>query len=227
MLLLLIKPADLLVIIQFDSSKARSSARGGMAIVLAVGALLAACIEEPQPRSFTEFMDDGIAREGVLIRCNEDRVATVKDPECVNARRAAAAIAAQEDEQQRAELDAQSEARLLAVRQRYDDQQAAERQAEIAAVVEEELAYESQWVDTSGEDPQAVAAPAHTPMESKSTAQVPSLEPVVLPASVRPPLTTIRLPRGVRPIELKPIEDEPAEPRLEEIVLPSRIKPTN
>ena len=223
MSLLLFKPVGSLVIRQFDTSKATSSARGGMVVVLAVGALLAACIEEPQPRSFTEFMDDGIAREGTLVRCNEDRVATANDPECVNARRAAAAIAAQEDEQQRARLEAQSEARLLAARQRDDHQQAAERQAEIAAAAEEQLAYESQWVDTSGEhEPQGtVAAPAQTPMEPGSAAQVPGLEPVALPQSVRPPLTTIGLPRGVKPIEYKP-----PEPKLEEIVLPSRIKPT-
>ena len=38
-------------------------------------------------------MEDGLARDGVLTRCNQDRDATLTDVECANARRAAAAVA--------------------------------------------------------------------------------------------------------------------------------------
>jgi hypothetical protein len=194
--------------------------RGGTLAVLAVSALLVACIEEPPPRSFTEFMDDSIAREGTLIRCNADRTATANDPECVNARRAASALAAQGETEKRDRLEAQSEARLLAVRQRYDAQQAADRQAEIAVEAEEQIAYESQWAEGNVAGEQSEGLPAEPAMETGSVAPIPSLEPVTLPPSVRPPLTTIGLPRGAKPIEYKP-----SEPVLEEIVLPSRIKP--
>jgi hypothetical protein len=221
-----IRSAGLLVVIrQIDSSEVAFSVRGGGLIALVVvAALLTACVEGRQPRSFTEFMDDSIAREGTLVRCNADRAATANDVECINARRAAATIAAQDEAERRSHLEAQSEARLLAARQRHAAQQAAERQAEIAAAVEEQLAYESQWTNASSAElgtTVVAAAPAvEASTQMGSVVPVPSLEPIELPASARPPLTTVRLPRGV-----KPLEYVPPEPRLEEIVLPSRIKP--
>lgn len=205
--------------------------------LLLASAVLVACVEEPPPRSFVEFMEDSLAREGVLVRCNADRDATAFDPECVNARRAAAAIAAQEDVGKRERLEAQSEARLAAARQRADAQLAAERNAVLAAEAERSHSYEAQWdeshtaaitvapvgpesvypepapqiVPPLDAAPQVDAAPAATPL--------PALEPVTLPSSVRPPLTTITLPRGAKPIELAA-----PGPELEEIVLPSRLK---
>jgi len=211
--------------------------KGRLGALLLASAALVACVEEPLPRSFVEFMDDSLAREGVLVRCNADRDATASDPECINARRAAAAIAAQQDVGKRERLEAQSEARLAAARQRADAQLAAQRQAALAAEAERTHSYEAQWdenhtaeitVAPVGPDstypepapqfaqpqeavPQPEAAPPAPP--------VPSLEPVTLPSSVRPPLTTITLPRGAKPIELAA-----PGPELEEIVLPSRLK---
>lgn len=184
--------------------------------------LVVACVDEPLPRSFVEFMDDSLAREGVLARCNADRAATADDVECINARRAAAAVAAQVDASQRERLEAQSEARRLAARQRADAQFEAERQAVLAAEAEAQMAYEAQFQTT--ETPQLSVPDAVVPdplpvvpSETRSGAEL--LEPVTLPASIHPPLTTIRLPRGA-----KPIEYQAPEPELQEIELPSRLK---
>src|SRR5687768_9162460 len=62
-------------------------------LVLLAATAFAACAPEPGPRTTFDFMEDGIAREGVLTRCNQNREATLQDVECANARRAAAAIA--------------------------------------------------------------------------------------------------------------------------------------
>ena len=63
-------------------------------------------------------MEDGLAREGVLIRCNESRDETVADVECVNARRAEAAIALEAERARAPQLEQESEAKLLALRER-------------------------------------------------------------------------------------------------------------
>ena len=191
------------------------------ALLLATG-LLVACVEEPLPRSFVEFMDDSLAREGVLARCNADRAATADDIECINARRAAAAIAAQADAGQRERLEAQSEARRLAARQRADAQLEAERQAALAAEAEAQMAYEAQFETT--ETPQVGVPEAVVPDPAPIVAPETSpgadlLEPITLPASIHPPLTTISLPRGA-----KLIEYQAPEPELQEIELPSRLK---
>lgn len=161
-------------------------------------------------------MDDRIAREGTLVRCNADREATAGDLECINARRAAAAIAARSEAAERERREAASEARLLAARQRYDAQQAAAREAELAAQAEEQRAYEAQWVEQPGEP---VADDGETSTGAGSIDAKPILEPITLPRSALPPLTTIGLPDGA-----KPIEYEPPKPALEEIVVPDRRK---
>lgn len=161
---------------------------------------LVACIEEPPPRSYVEFMDDRVAREGTLVRCNAVRDATADDAECINARRAAATLAARADAAQREQREVESESRRLAARQYQEAQEAAMRRAETAAIEEQELAYEAQWHDSA-----ATSTPA------------PELEYITLPRSVNPPLTAVTLPRGA-----KPLEYTPPKPRLEEISPPER-----
>jgi hypothetical protein len=100
---------------------------------------LAACAPQAAPRSVIDFMDDGLAREGVLIRCTESREETVADVECVNARRAEAAIALEAERARAPQLEEQSEAKLLALRAREARQAAAEQ---------------------VGDDPATTAAPA-------------------------------------------------------------------
>ena len=88
--------------------------------------LLAGC-EEPQPITFAEFMDDDIARDGTLARCNEDREATLADIECANARRAAAAIALREERARREALELESEQKLAQLRAEVERERAAAR----------------------------------------------------------------------------------------------------
>ena len=59
-------------------------------------------------------MDDGLARDGVLTRCNQNREETLTDEECVNARRAAATLALQAERGRAAELEQRPEARRVA-----------------------------------------------------------------------------------------------------------------
>ena len=204
-------------------SEAAAVGRRWLALLLALCAGIAGCVNEPPPRSFTEFMEDRFAREGTLVRCNADRTATANDLECINARRAAAALAAQGDAERQERRDAQSEARLLAARQRQADQQEAERRAELAAQAEQQLAYEAQWEEIHAAQPAPVAnevAPA--PVEATQTGAAmptPELEPIALPESVRPPLTSISLPRGAKPMVF-----EPSEPTLDEIVVPEHLR---
>ncbi len=168
-------------------------------------------------------MDDRLAREGTLVRCNADRDATANDLECINARRAAAALAARGDAELQERRDAQSEARLLAARQRQAAQQEAERRAEMAAQEEQQLAYEAQWQEIQAAEPapvvNEVAPAAVETTQTGSVTPLPELEPIALPESVRPPLTSISLPRGARPMVF-----EPSEPTLEEIVVPEHLR---
>lgn len=200
---------------RFEYSRSALPVRRGLVTVFVVSTLLGACVDEPPPRSFMEFMEDTIAREGTLVRCNADREATANEPECVNARRAAAAIAAQAEAEERGRLQAQSEARLLAARRRYEAQQEEQRRAREAEQAEEELAYEALWA----ESPKPAEPPGADAAADESADPEPSLEPIVLPSSVHPPLTTISLPR-----DAKRIEYAPAEPVLEEITLPAHLK---
>jgi hypothetical protein len=103
-----------------------------MAIVFA--GLVAACTPpQAAPRSFFEFMEDGIARDGVLARCNQDRDATLSDVECANARRAAAAVALGQDRARAGELESESERKLRTVRQREAVASAAQQDAIVTA----------------------------------------------------------------------------------------------
>jgi len=92
---------------QFDRT-ARVRIHAGLLAAMAVLALSVGGCEERRPITFEEFMDDPIARDGTLVRCNQDRAATAADIECDNARRAAAAIALREEESRRDELELES-----------------------------------------------------------------------------------------------------------------------
>jgi hypothetical protein len=94
--------------------------RAAIALLLAAG--LAACAPQPEPRTVSEFMEDGLARDGVLTRCNQDRDATLTDAECANARRAAAAVALEAERGREPELERESEVKLAALRERQNQQ---------------------------------------------------------------------------------------------------------
>jgi hypothetical protein len=110
-----------------------------------LAAVLVACAPQPEPRTVIDFMEDGFAREGVLTRCNQNRDETSTDEECANARRAAAALALEAERARAPGLEQQSEAKLVALREREDRQAAAEQGAIAAANAAAEAAYEAQF----------------------------------------------------------------------------------
>jgi hypothetical protein len=105
-----------------------------VSLALLMAAALAACAPQPEPRTSFDFMEDGPARDGVLARCNQDRDATLTDEECANARRAAAAIALEAERAREPALERASEAKLVALRQREDQQAPSEQAAADASV---------------------------------------------------------------------------------------------
>jgi len=113
-------------------------------------AIVAACAPPSEPRSVLDFMEDGLARDGVLARCNQDRDATLSEIECDNARRAAATLAAEADHGRSRDLERESERKLVALRERADRQAAADRDAAAASRAAAEAAYEARWRDPSG-----------------------------------------------------------------------------
>ncbi len=99
--------------------------RAGITPLLA--AVIVACAPQPEPRTVLDFMEDGLARDGVLTRCNQNRDETLTDEECANARRAAAALALEAERARAPELERESEAKLLAMRDREARRAAASR----------------------------------------------------------------------------------------------------
>jgi hypothetical protein len=120
-------------------------------MALLIAAALTACAPpQPEPRTVLDFMDDGLAREGVLTRCNQNRDATLTDEECANARRASAAAALAVERARESGLERESEAKLLALREREARRSAAEQGAAAASRVAAEAAYEARWRDPAG-----------------------------------------------------------------------------
>jgi hypothetical protein len=138
-------------------------------------ALLVACAEEPPPRTFADFMEDRIAREGTLARCNANREATLYDIECASARRAAAAIALRQERDRREALEAESERKLAAMRDEVARRERAQREAEIAAEAAEKAAYEALWRASAAEAANGgVAAAPAQPNDGLGFVQLPS-----------------------------------------------------
>ena len=110
-----------------------SRLHAGLAL-LAAG-VLAACAPQSEPRTISDFMEDGFARDGVLARCNQDPEAASADEECATARRAAAAVALEAERRGRqSELDRESEDKLLAMRERETGQAPGEQNAGASSV---------------------------------------------------------------------------------------------
>ena len=172
--------------------------------------LAAGCSVEPLPRSYMEFMDDSLAREGALARCNQDREATADDAECINARRAASTIAARADEALRDQREAESDILRAAVRDRAGYVQTAAERAEVAAQIAAEAEYEEQW-RVAEENVEAAQLSYAEPAE-------PSLEFIELPASASLALPYVDLPASAQRREFVP------EPELEEIALPAGVE---
>ena len=187
---------------------AKGSRRGAPLLLVLMASLLAGCSSEPRPRSFMEFMDDSLAREGALARCNRDREATADDAECVNARRAASNIAARADEALREEREENSDILRARARDRAGYVQTNAERAEAAAQVTAEAEYEEQW-RAAEENVQATQL-------SYTEPPAPSLDFIELPASAEPALPYVELPASAQ-------RREPA-PELEEIELPGGVE---
>jgi len=116
-----------------------------MTLILGGLSLLAACSEEPPPRSVGEFIDKPLMLEAAMVRCLQNRTETRYDAECVNARQAAQQIEAKEDEARSAELEARSESKRLALRRTQQAAMQARRRANENARLREEAEYLAQF----------------------------------------------------------------------------------
>jgi hypothetical protein len=130
--------------------------------VLIAFALGSGC-DEVKPRSFEDFMEDGLAREGVLARCKQDRDASADDVECTNARRAAIVVAAEAERVRSRGLEQESERKLEMMRDRVARAEQAAREAQLAAEAAANAAYEAQWRDGTKPAPSDSPAPKDVP----------------------------------------------------------------
>jgi hypothetical protein len=147
--------------------------------------VLQACGAPPPPRSYDEFMDDRIAREGVILRCDANPEQAQDDIECANARRAAATIALSEERARRQDLERESKQKIAALKQEMVERERIAREAALAAARAEREAYEEIWRarggsrDFTGSDPGATsgALPSQPPSlpESESLPQSESI----------------------------------------------------
>src|SRR5690606_4735262 len=109
----------------------------GRLIVAAAVAVASAC-SPPPPRSYDFFLNDSIARDGTLARCDRDAATAQTDIECANARRAALAVQLEEERARRTVLERESAAKIEALRREFEVQQRARAaEAETAAAAEE------------------------------------------------------------------------------------------
>jgi hypothetical protein len=114
-------------------------------IALIFCAALVACSEDVPPRTVTEFMDDQLLLEAVLLRCTQNRTESRYDPECVNAREAVKRLEAKQEADRRAELEAQSERKREALRRTQQAAAEARRRAAEMEKRREELEYQAQF----------------------------------------------------------------------------------
>ena len=130
----------------------RSTLRGAVTscAIAALCLVLAACEERPLPRTFADFMEDPIAREGALSRCNENQEATLNDIECANARRATSAIALRQERERREVLERESERKLEELKREMADRERIAREAALEAARAEREAYEALWREREG-----------------------------------------------------------------------------
>jgi hypothetical protein len=120
-----------------------------LTLILGGIGLLAACSQEPPPRSAAEFLEKPLMLEAAMVRCLKDRTATRYDAECINARQAAQQIEAKEEAARRAELEARSESKRLALRRA----QRAASQARKRAAENERLREEAEYLAQFGAPP--------------------------------------------------------------------------
>lgn len=133
---------------------------------------LTACAPEPLPRTTADFLDDPIALEATLARCNADRRRTLRDPECQNAREAAHKISVAEEEERLRKLEAESQRKLAELRRLQEAADEAQRRAEEARKEAEEARLLMQLVEGASAGPQP--APEQGAKEEPGTPSPPA-----------------------------------------------------
>jgi len=125
-------------------------------LAVSAGACVAGC-KGPEPRSYEYFLDDKIARDGVLARCEADPAAARTDIECANALRAALTIQLQEERARREALERESAERIESLRRQYEaERQAREEAAAAAARAAERALYPEEFFERVPLDGEAV-----------------------------------------------------------------------
>lgn len=119
------------------------------ASLIIAACLAAACAEEPRPPSVQQFVDDSILLEAAMVRCSANRVQSRYEAECVNAREAVKIIAAREEKERQAEMEALSEKKRRALRRTLD----AAAEARKRAAERERLRREAEYLAQFGELP--------------------------------------------------------------------------
>jgi hypothetical protein len=114
--------------------------------VLLLGvALLSACAKETPPRTVSEFRDDQLLLEAVLLRCTQNRAESRYEAECVNAREAVKLLEAEAEAKRREELDLLSERKRESLRRTQQAAAEARRRAAAAAQRRKEAEYLAQF----------------------------------------------------------------------------------
>ena len=119
------------------------------ALLLCGFTLVAACSEEPPPRTVQEFLDDPIVLEAAMVRCSQNRNLTRYEPECVNARQAVSILEAKEERERAEQFEAQFERKREALRRT----QAAAAEARRRAAEAERRRREAEYLAQFGELP--------------------------------------------------------------------------
>ncbi len=134
-------------------------------------ALIAACGEEPKPRTVTEFLDNPLVLEAAVVRCSVNREETRYDAECVNARQAITILEAKEERARRDAFEAQSERKREALRRTQEA--AAEARRRVAE--QSRLRSEAEYLAQFGELPPSTEADAASEASSSNapTAVIP------------------------------------------------------
>ena len=119
------------------------------ALLLCGFMLVAACSEEPAPRTVQEFLDEPIVLEAAMVRCSQNRDRTRYEPECVNARQAVSILEAKEERERAEQFEAQLERKREALRRT----QAAAAEARRRSAEAERRRREAEYLAQFGELP--------------------------------------------------------------------------
>jgi hypothetical protein len=166
--------------------------RSSIAVLVFVLSALAACGEEPAPHSVGEFIEDPILLEATMVRCGQDRAASRYEPECINARDAAGAMAKAREEASRRELETESERKRQALRRAQEAAAAARRRVQEAQRKKEEAEYYGEF-DPLPREEQVPGTPDDTDRDREER------EPVDPPAASTPPASAIAADAAAQP----------------------------